>query len=91
MDPDKEKGKMEKIKVYVEVHAVFTMDGRLLPVSFTWEDGQRYKIDRITECARCASMKAGGTGMRYTCIVGGRECHLFYEENLKWFMERKTA
>ena len=25
----------------------------------------------------------------YTCQVGGKICHLTYEENYKWFMERK--
>ena len=28
-------------------------------------------------------------GYRYTCQVGGKICHLTYEENYKWFMERK--
>ena len=82
---------MEKIKVYVEVMARFTDDGKLLPVAFTWEDGRRYEIDRIIKCTRCASRKAGGAGIPYTCMVGGRECHLYYEENLRWFVERKTA
>lgn len=26
--------------------------------------------------------------MRYTCIIGGQEKHLFYEDNNMWFMER---
>ena len=82
---------MEKIKVYVEVVARFTVDGKLLPVALIWEDGHRYEIDRIVRCQRCASRKAGGTGILYTCIVSGRECHLYYEENLQWFMERKSA
>ena len=30
-----------------------------------------------------------GDGYRYTCQVGGKICHLTYEENYKWFMERK--
>ena len=50
-----------------------------------------YEIDKVTGCQRCASRKAGGAGILYTCLVGGRECHLYYEENLQWFMERKTA
>ena len=82
---------METIKVYVEVYARFTTQGELLPVAFTWEDGKKYRIDRVSGAQRCASRKAGGTGIRYTCVVGGRECHLYYEENRKWFMERKMA
>ena len=82
---------MEKIKVYVEVIARFTPDGRMLPVSFTWEDGKSYLIDRIVRMERCASRRAGGAGILYVCMVSGSECHLYYEENLKWFMERKSA
>ena len=40
---------------------------------------------------RAASTKAGGVGERYTCIVNGKEVHLFYEDNNMWFMERAGA
>lgn len=75
-------------KVYVEVTAVFHKDGRLLPVSFEWENGRKYEIDRVLDVTRAASLKAGGTGMRYTCKVRGHETYLFLEED-RWFMERK--
>lgn len=55
---------------------------------FTWEDGRKYSIDRILKIERCASRKAGGVGMMYTCMIQGQESHLFYEVD-KWFMERK--
>ena len=55
-----------------------------------WEDGRKYSIDRILKIERCASRKAGGVGMMYTCMIQGQESHLFYEVD-KWFMERKTA
>ena len=35
------------------------------------------------------AMEGVGTGYRYTCQVGGKICHLTYEENYRWFMERK--
>ena len=35
----------EDKKVYVEVHAKFTKDGRLLPKSFLWKDGREYEIN----------------------------------------------
>lgn len=74
-------------KVYVEVMAEFTKDGELIPKSFVWTDGIRYEIDRIKDKRRAASLKAGGAGMRYTCIIGGQEKYLFYEDNNMWFME----
>ena len=75
-------------KVYVQVTAIFHEDGRLLPVSFIWEDGRRYEIDKVLDVARAASMKAGGTGIRYSCQVSGKQTYLFLEED-RWFMERK--
>jgi hypothetical protein len=75
-------------KVYVQVTAIFQPDGRLQPVSFVWEDGRQYNIDKILNVMRAASLKAGGTGMRYTCMVQGRETFLFLEE-ARWFMERR--
>ena len=79
---------MENMKVYVEVIAKFDTDGIMMPVSFIWEDGTVYQIDRIKATERCASRKAGGTGIMYTVMVDGKECHLFYEFD-KWFMERR--
>ena len=79
---------MENMKVYVEVTAKFDTDGIMMPVSFIWEVGTVYQIDRIKAKERCASRKAGGTGIMYTVMVDGKECHLFYEFD-KWFMERR--
>jgi len=81
---------MESLKVFVKVMAEFDTDGTMLPVSFVWEDGTRYEIDRVKGKERCASRRAGGTGIMYTVVVGGKDCHLFFEFD-KWFMERKTA
>ena len=80
---------MENAKVYVDVLVNFDKDGTMSPVDFIWEDGEKYHVDRILARERCASRKAGGTGYRYTCQVGGKICHLTYEENYRWFMERK--
>lgn len=55
---------------------------------FRWEDGQMYEIDRVTDCRRAASLKAGGVGERYTCIVAGIQHYLYYEGDNRWFMER---
>ena len=46
---------MENMKVYVEVTVKFDTDGIMMPVSFIWEDGTVYQIDRIKAKARCAS------------------------------------
>jgi len=69
----------KRIKKYVQVTADFFTDGR------------KFRIDKIKDIRRAASLKAGGTGIRYTCLVWGKECYLFYEENYKWFVEEKVA
>ena len=75
-------------KVYVEVTAKFDTEGNITPLSVTWEDGTVYEIDRILDKRRAASIKAGGIGMRYTCLISGRRSYLYYEEP-RWFVEGK--
>ncbi len=77
-------------KVYIEVQATFSPDGRVIPDSLIWEDGRKYYIDRIQNIERAASLKAGGVGIAYTCLIAGRPVHLFYEDHKRWFVERKT-
>ena len=81
---------MTDTKIYVDVTAEFSKDGILTPKSFVWEDGSVYEIQRIKDVRRAASLKAGGVGQRYTCVVGGREVYLFYEDNNMWFMEKSA-
>ena len=80
---------MDNCKVYVDVLAEFTRDGNLHPKSFVWQDGHRYEIQRVTDVRRAASLRAGGAGIRYTCVVDGKESHLYYEDENRWFVEKK--
>lgn len=77
-------------KVYVRVHASFSPEGGVLPISFFWKDGHQYKIDRVTDVRMAASTKVGGCGMRYTITVGGRSNYIFREDD-KWFIETKDV
>ena len=78
-------------KAYVQVIVAFRDDGAMLPRAIVWEDGKKYEISWVKDKRRAASTKAGGVGERYTCIVNGKEVHLFYEDNNMWFMERAGA
>ena len=90
---------MNNIKVYVDVTAKFNSDGVLIPLSLTWEDGEEFEIDRVTDIRQAAAMKAGGQGDRYTIWVRGQQSYLFFERNCsltgnnlgRWFVERRTA
>lgn len=77
-------------KVYVDVTATFSKDGILKPVSITWNDGHIYEIQMITDVRRAASLKAGGVGTRYTCVIDGQSSYLYYEDNNMWFVEGKA-
>ena len=84
-------------KVYVAVKAAFREDGIMLPMEITWEDGQKYKIDRVVDIRQAPAMKAGGQGDRYTVMIGGHQSYLFFERNAaiagnnigRWFVERR--
>ncbi len=75
-------------KLFVRVKAEFTGDGRVKPLALIWEDGTEYEIDRASTPTRAASMKAGGTGMRYTIRVHGQERYIWRDED-RWYVERK--
>ena len=83
---------MESGKIYVNVMAEFTNDGRLLPRSFIWKYGHVYEIQKVTDVRRAASLKAGGAGIRYTCIVDGKESQDVYKRQHldKVFYDKKT-
>jgi len=73
-------------KVYVAVKAQFQPSGRLTPLTIQWDDTE-YEIDRVLDVCRAASLKGGGTGLRYSICIGGQRTFLFLEGN-RWFVER---
>lgn len=62
-------------------------DGRKLPMSILWEDGRTFDIEKVTDVRPCASLKSGGVGTRYTCVLRRKPIYLF-EELDYWFVER---
>lgn len=87
------------IKVYVAVSTFTSPEGQMTPRFLVWEDGRKYKIDRVTDIKQAAAMKCGGQGDRYTIWVGGHQSYLYFERNAsltgnnigRWFVERKGA
>lgn len=76
-------------KVLVKVLLLVATDGTKTPLSLTFEDGKEYRIDRICGIRRAAASKVGGTGIRYTILVGGKQTYLFEDEG-QWFVEAKN-
>ena len=77
-------------KHYVEVISRTTPEGQVWPLAIIWDDGRRFEVDRVLDCRRAASLKCGGTGMRYTISVCGQATYLFLEGQ-RWFVEAKVA
>ena len=75
-------------RIYVEVLAKHSREGTVEPLSILWEDGRRFCVDRIIDKKRRASLKAGGMGMRYTCVISGKMRYMFYEDD-RWFVEAR--
>ena len=75
-------------KHYVEVLSRTDEDGFVTPVSITWDDGRTFQIDRVLDRRHAASLKVGGTGLRFLVRIGETTTYLFYE-NPRWFVEEK--
>lgn len=86
-------------KVYVDVVAMYNAEGTIMPLSFIWTDGTVFEIDKVLEVTRAASLKVGGTGLRYKVRfsnddleVWNRVRYLFLEKGAspeRWFLEAK--
>ncbi len=75
-------------KMYVSVIACYDIDGNITPQKVVWKNNIIYAIDKITQKIPAASLKSGGYGMRYTCVIGGHVRYLYLEEN-RWFIEKR--
>lgn len=82
---------MAKRKVYVKVLMMQDEEGGIQPLQIVWDDGKAYDVDRVIYKCRASSTKVGGTGMRYTVRISGKETYLYYsEDENRWFMEGKN-
>ena len=77
------------MKKYVDVIVRYTPDGQIIPLAIRWSPEQLYEIDRVLDVRQAASLKAGGTGLRYLCRIRGRERFIWLEDD-KWFVEAKA-
>ena len=77
-------------KIYVSVLAHYDIDGSITPLKIIWKNNKSFSIDRITQKIPAASLKSGGYGMRYTCMIHGYMRYLYLEET-RWFIEKVEA
>lgn len=91
--------KENSLKVYVKVIVTFTEEGQMRPRMVMWEDGHKYKIDRVIDIKQAAAMRCGGQGDRYTVRIDNKETYLYFERSTsltgdnvgRWFVERRAS
>ena len=63
---------------------------RVIPLKIRTEQDETLIIDKITDIRREASTKAGGLGVRYTCLATCGEVQkqiYVYKDEDEWYME----
>ena len=73
-------------KIDLTVNVRHEIGGGAVPTSIVWNDGRIFDIDKVLDIRKAASLKAGGIGIRYTCLICGKTVLLFNDNNL-WFLE----
>ena len=74
-------------KIDLTVNVRHEIGGRAVPTSIVWNDGRVFDIDKVLDIRKAASLKAGGIGIRYTCLICGKTVLLF-NDNDTWFIEK---
>lgn len=76
-------------KVYVEMIAKINPEGKIKPLEVEWQDGRRYKIERVLDERLAPPDNTGGyLTKKYKVLIGGREKALFFEtKSGRWFVE----
>lgn len=80
-----------RFKLYVQVGVEFMPMTDPVPLWIVMGNGKKYEIERVLKRVRRASTKVGGSGIRYTVQINGKETYLYDEENGRWFVEAKMA
>lgn len=79
---------VELKKVCLQVTAEFRKEGGVKPLSFTWEDGRIFTVERITAVERAPARVEALMPLRFTCFIAGKERFLYFEpKKMRWFVE----
>lgn len=74
-------------KKYVDVICLNDQAGNIKPLFLIWDNLYKIPILKIKEICPRASLKVGGSGLRYTCVFeSNRVRHLYYDRG-KWYVE----
>ena len=74
-------------KKFVDVICLNDQAGNLKPLFLIWDNLYKIPIIKVKEICPRASLKVGGSGLRYTCVFeSNRVRHLYYDRG-KWYVE----
>ena len=74
-------------KKFVDVICLNDQAGNLKPLFLIWDNLYKIPIIKVKEICPRASLKVGGSGLRYTCVFeANRVRHLYYDRG-KWYVE----
>ena len=75
------------LKINLDILVEHKSDGKVSPRTILWPDGRKFDIDKVLDVRWAPALKAGGVGMRYLCMVCGRERAIFEMRGM-WFVEQ---
>jgi len=75
-------------KTYVDVILRQTREGKSRPLTMIFDDGSAVDIDAVSSSCPMSTLKTGGSGRRYTVVIGGTQSYL-YEDRNRWFVTRE--
>ena len=70
----------------ITVIAKMDENGKITPLSILWSPSLSIEIDKVVDIRKKASLKGGGMGIRYTCLIKNQQRFLWLDENI-WFVE----
>ncbi|MBR2390996.1 MAG: hypothetical protein IKB06_00700 [Clostridia bacterium] len=70
----------------ITVIAKMDENGKITPLSILWSPSLSIEIDKVVDIRKKASLKGGGMGIRYTCLIKNQQRYLWLDENI-WFVE----
>ncbi len=73
-------------KCYVDVISLTGADGLVTPLEIVMNDGRRFLVDRVIERRYAPSLKCGGYGYRYTCMIGGK-AHFLWQDDKAFYVQ----
>jgi len=74
-------------KKFVDVICLNDQAGNLKPLYLIWDNAIKIPIVKVKEICPRASLKVGGSGLRYTCVFEPNKVRHLYLDRGKWYVE----